>query len=75
MQVMRGADARGMGKAMSPTAVKTTYFSSRKFEARLKVKLRLLAIKRSDMEQRNVTLEEVHNEVVTKGLEALGMKV
>jgi len=37
-------------------------------DARLKNKLRLIAIQRSDLEGHNVTLEEVHNDVLRAGM-------
>ena len=53
---------------MAPTTEKTTYFSSRKVKARLKMGLRLLAIQRSDIEGRMVSMEEVHNDVLALGI-------
>ena len=53
---------------MAPTPEKIAYFSSRRIKARLKMALRLLAIQRSDIEGRNISMEEVHNDVLALGI-------
>ena len=56
---------------MPTEAVAVTNFSTRNFEVQLRDEVRTLAARLSGIEGRFVSIEEAHNKVVRRGVEAM----